>query len=121
MSVEPADFAAWTRKTLIQMVLAMPVITVRVIGSYDIDEDGFCDGEDTCPWVSNPEQNDDVCANGIQMFADFDTFEGSWYEIGRQIGQTYPDSIIDFANTFTIVLEVLGPLGWTSAELLRCN
>ncbi len=82
-------------------------------GSYDIDEDGYCDGEDACPWVYNPQQNEDVCANGIQMFTHFNTFEGSWYEIGRQIGNSYPDSVIDFANTFSIVLQVLGPPGWT--------
>lgn len=83
------------------------------IGAYDIDIDGFCDGEDTCPWVYNPGQEDEGCTNGIQRIAGFDTFEGSWYEIGRQIGNTYPDNIIDFANTFSIIVEVLGPPGWT--------
>ena len=85
-------------------------------GAYDIDEDGFCDGEDTCPWVSNPEQNDDVCANGIQMFTQFDTFEGTWQEIGRQIAHTYPDNILDFAHTFSIVLYYYGPSGWTPQD-----
>jgi len=82
-------------------------------GGYDIDDDGFCDGEDTCPYVPNPDQQDDVCTSGVQMFARFDTFEGSWQEIGQQVAHTYPDNIIDFANTFGTILEVLGPPGWT--------
>jgi len=82
-------------------------------GGYDIDDDGFCDGEDTCPYVPNPDQQDDVCTSGVQMFASFNTFEGSWQEIGQQVAHTYPDNIIDFANTFGTILEVLGPPGWT--------
>jgi len=82
-------------------------------GGYDMDEDGYCDGEDNCPWVNNPDQNAEVCTGGIQMFTKFDTFEGTWSEIGRQIGNAYPDNIIDFANIFTVVLEAMGPPGWT--------
>lgn len=82
-------------------------------GLYDTDEDGFCDGEDTCPTVYNPAQNDNVCANSIQMFTHFDTFEGNWYEIGRQVGSSYPDNIIEFASIFTIVLGAMGPPGLT--------
>ena len=82
-------------------------------GVYDIDEDGFCDGEDNCPYVPNPDQLDDVCTNGIQKLARFDTFEGSWQEIGQQVAHTYADNIIDFANIFSSILEVVGPPGWT--------
>ena len=82
-------------------------------GGYDMDGDGICDGDDNCPFVPNSDREDDVCINGIQKFARFDTFEGSWQEIGEQVARTYADNIIDFANTFGIILEVLGPPGWT--------
>jgi len=42
-------------------------------------------------------------------------FSGSWYEIGRQIGRTYPEHIISFANTMGFVLVFAGPQrGWTA-------
>jgi len=41
-------------------------------------------------------------------------FSGSWYEIGRQIGLTYPESIVSFGLTMQTVLMFAGPgQGWT--------
>lgn len=44
-------------------------------------------------------------------------FSGSWYEIGRQVGMTYPEHIISFANTMSMVLVFAGPhRGWTAEK-----
>ena len=83
-------------------------------GGKDLDGDGFCDNDDSCPTVPNPEQNDDICQNKIEKFAPVAVFKGSWYDIGRQVGRTFPDSIIDFSNIMRTVLNYVGPgHGWT--------
>jgi hypothetical protein len=85
-------------------------------GARDTDGDGICDGDDNCAYVPNPDQQDsdgdgygDVCSEGIDKIAPISTFKGSWYEIGRQIGQTYPDNIIDFGIIMAMVLDGYGP------------
>ena len=86
-------------------------------GGFDKDADGICDGEDNCPTVPNPDQNDNVCLNKIEKFAPVGIFKGSWYDIGRQIGQAFPDSIIDFSNTMRLVITFVGPgHGWTAQK-----
>lgn len=43
------------------------------------------------------------------------SFQGTWEEIGRQVGETYPDYIIDFGKTMGMVLMFAGPgSGWTA-------
>jgi MYXO-CTERM domain-containing protein len=96
-------------------------------GAYDIDGDGICDGDDNCPGTRNPDQMDsngdgfgDLCANGIDQIAPIETFTGSWREIGRQVGRTFPDNIIDFGKTMDWVLNDLGLSpghGWTPQTL----
>ena len=45
------------------------------------------------------------------------SFKGNWYEIGRQIGTTYPEYIIDFGNIMGMVLIFAGPgKGWTALK-----
>ena len=86
-------------------------------GGFDKDADGICDGDDNCPTVPNPDQNDNVCLNKIEKFAPVGVFKGSWYDIGRQIGQAFPDSIIDFSNTMRLVITFVGPgHGWTAQK-----
>lgn len=89
-------------------------------GLYDIDEDGLCDDDDNCPGIYNPDQTDsdgdgngDLCLNGIEKFAPVKSFTGSWYEIGRQVGQTFPDNIIQFGEIMSDVLSYVAPEGWT--------
>jgi hypothetical protein len=90
-------------------------------GQMDTDEDGLCDNDDNCPGIYNPDQTDsdsdgngDLCSNRIEKFAPVKGFSGSWYEIGRQIGRTFPDNIIEFGYVFGSVLVYLGPgNGWT--------
>jgi len=72
-------------------------------GQYDIDEDGFCDSEDTCFSVANPEQEEDVCINNIPMFSRYASFKGSYQDIGRQVAHTYPDLIIALADIFMML------------------
>jgi hypothetical protein len=63
------------------------------------------------------------CSNNIHC-ADIDSlvvkttpvayFEGSWFEIGRRIGTTYPEYISEFGKTMKTVLFFAGPgKGWT--------
>jgi hypothetical protein len=86
-------------------------------GAYDQDGDGICDGDDTCPSVSNPGQNTDVCINKVEKFASMGVFKGSWYEIGQQVGRAYPDYIISFSNTMKSILPYLSPgHGWTAQK-----
>jgi len=86
-------------------------------GGFDKDSDGICDKDDNCPTVPNPDQNDNVCLNKIEKFAPVGVFKGSWYDIGRQIGQAFPDSIIDFSNTMRLVITFVGPgHGWTAQK-----
>lgn len=86
-------------------------------GGFDKDSDGICDKDDNCPTVPNPDQDDSVCINNIEKFAPVGVFKGSWYEIGRQIGQAFPDSIIDFSNTMRLVMTFVGPgHGWTAQK-----
>jgi len=41
-------------------------------------------------------------------------FKGSWYEIGRQVGKTYPEYVIEFGRIMNMVLFFAGPgSGWT--------
>ena len=75
-------------------VLAMPVITAAAAGRWIIDSDGLCDGDDNCPTAPNPFQEDtdgdgygDECSGAIDRTAPISTFSGTWYEIGRQVGQ----------------------------------
>jgi len=89
-------------------------------GFRDYDGDGICDGDDNCLAVPNPDQKDsdrdgkgDVCPNGLDKIAPLATFRGSWYEIGRQVGQTYPDNIIEFGTIMGDVLEGYAPPDWT--------
>jgi len=92
-----------------------------VSGQYDVDGDDICDNVDNCPGIYNPDQTDsdsdgdgDLCSNGIPEFAPVKSFTGSWYEIGRQVGRTFPDNIIEFGNIMTEVLFYTGPRnGWT--------
>jgi len=43
------------------------------------------------------------------------SFSGTWEEIGRQIGRTYPDYIMDFGRIMSFVLVMAGPgKGWTA-------
>lgn len=43
------------------------------------------------------------------------SFSGTWEEIGLQIGQTYPDYIMDFGKIMGFVLLMAGPgNGWTA-------
>ncbi|MCP4196144.1 MAG: hypothetical protein GY762_03260 [Proteobacteria bacterium] len=97
-------------------------------GAYDIDGDGLCDGNDNCPGTRNPDQLDsngdgfgDLCANGIDKIAPIETFKGTWHEIGRQVGRTFPDNIIDFGKTMDWVLyDGIGASpghGWTPQTL----
>jgi hypothetical protein len=86
-------------------------------GGFDKDSDGICDTDDNCPTVPNPDQNDNICLNKIEKFAPVGVFKGSWYDIGRQIGQAFPDSIIDFSNTMRLVITYVGPgQGWTAQK-----
>ena len=86
-------------------------------GGFDKDADGICDKDDNCPTVPNPDQNDNVCLNKIEKFAPVGVFKGSWYDIGRQIGRAFPDSIIDFSNTMRLVITFVGPgHGWTAQK-----
>ena len=86
-------------------------------GGFDKDSDGICDKDDNCPTVPNPEQSDNVCLNKIEKFAPVGVFKGSWYDIGRQIGRAFPDSIIDFSNTMKLVISFVGPgHGWTAQK-----
>jgi hypothetical protein len=86
-------------------------------GEFDKDSDGICDKDDNCPTVPNPDQNDNVCLNKIEKFAPAGVFKGSWYDIGRQVGQAFPDSIIDFSNTMRLVIDSFGPgHGWTAQK-----
>ena len=90
-------------------------------GQYDVDDDGYCDNDDNCPGINNPDQTDsdgdgngDLCSNRIEKFAPVKSFTGSWYEIGRQVGRTFPDNIIEFGDIMTAVLLYVGPgNGWT--------
>jgi len=51
---------------------------------------------------------------GVYKTAPVATFSGSWHEIGRQIGVTYPDQIIEFGWTMKVALLFAGPgNGWT--------
>jgi len=92
-----------------------------VSGQYDVDGDDICDNVDNCPGVYNPDQEDsdsdgngDLCSNGIPEFAPVKSFTGSWYEIGRQVGRTFPDNILEFGWIMGLVLGALGPgNGWT--------
>ena len=72
-------------------------------GQYDFDEDGYCNDADSCYSVPNPGQEGDVCVNNIPMFSRYASFEGSYYEIGRQVAHTFPDLIIYLADIFTIL------------------
>ncbi|MCX5886758.1 MAG: C45 family autoproteolytic acyltransferase/hydrolase [Proteobacteria bacterium] len=88
-------------------------------GYRDYDGDGICDGDDNCPYTPNPDQKDsdrdgkgDVCTNGLDKIAPLATFKGSWYEIGRQVGQTYPDYLIEFGSIMGDVLEGYAPPDW---------
>ncbi len=86
-------------------------------GGKDLDGDGICDNDDSCPTVPNPDQNADVCQNKVEKFASVAVFKGSWYDIGRQVGRTFPDFIIDFSNTMRAVLNYVGPgHGWTAQK-----
>ncbi len=52
--------------------------------------------------------------NGIVDVAPIAAFKGSWSEIGRQIGLTYTEQIIDFGKIMGLVLQFAGPHnGWT--------
>ncbi len=90
-------------------------------GQYDTDEDGICENDDNCPGINNPDQKDsdgdgngDLCSNRIEKFAPVKSFTGNWYEIGRQVGRTFPDNIIEFGNIMGQVLLYGGPgNGWT--------
>ena len=93
------------------------------IGVLDQDNDGLCDGEDNCPTAPNPLQEDfdsdgygDECSGAIDRIAPVSSFSGSWYEIGRQVGSTYPDNIIYFGQLFQMILGIAGPPGWTAQD-----
>ena len=89
-------------------------------GYRDYDGDGICDGNDNCLAVPNPDQKDsdndgkgDVCSQGLDKIAPLAVFKGSWYEIGRQVGQAYPDNIIEFGTIMGDVLTAYAPPDWT--------
>ncbi len=72
-----------------------------------------------CLAAFGPALKDSACA-GVDLnklvveTASITSFKGSWHEIGKQIGKTYPEYIIDFGNTMKIVLIFAGPgHGWT--------
>jgi len=92
-------------------------------GALDIDSDGLCDGDDNCPTAPNPLQKDfdsdgygDECSGAIDRIAPVASFSGTWYEIGRQVGSTYPDNIIQFGQLFQFILVNVGPPGWTAQD-----
>ena len=79
-------------------------------GQYDLDGDGICDKDDNCFSVPNPDQEDsdgdgygNVCTNKVPLYSPFNSFKGSYEEIGRQIGQTYPHLILWLSDVFTIL------------------
>ena len=56
-----------------------------------------------------------AAAPGVFKTAPEATFSGNWHEIGRQVGITYPDQIIEFGKTMKIALIFAGPgNGWTA-------
>jgi hypothetical protein len=58
-----------------------------------------------------------AAAPGVYKTAPVATFSGSWHEIGRQIGGTYPDQVIEFGWTMKIALLFAGPgKGWTAQD-----
>jgi|GEM_PF-628292 len=92
-------------------------------GTLDQDSDGLCDDDDNCPTAPNPLQEDfdsdgygDECSGAIDRIAPISSFSGTWYEIGRQVGSTYPDNIIYFGQLFQEVLYYAGPSGWTAQD-----
>jgi hypothetical protein len=92
-------------------------------GEYDQDSDGLCDAEDNCPTAPNPLQEDadsdgygDECSGAIDRTAPIATFRGTWYEIGRQVGSTYPDNIIYFGQLFQLILPSYVPSAWTPQD-----
>ncbi len=86
-------------------------------GQFDLDGDTICDGEDNCPAVPNPAQNDNVCLNNIEKFAPVGVFTGSWFEIGQKVSWAYADFIISFSNTFKSIMPYLSPEhGWTAQK-----
>jgi hypothetical protein len=65
-----------------------------------------------------------VLAFNSNAFADVDDiivetapvarFKGNWQEIGRQVGHTYPEYIIEFGNLMNMILFFAGPgSGWS--------
>jgi len=80
-------------------------------GQYDLDGDGICDNADNCFGVPNPDQKDsdgdgygDVCINNVPLYSRFNSFKGSYEEIGRQIAQTYPHHILWLSDVFSAVV-----------------
>lgn len=92
-------------------------------GVYDLDSDEWCDGDDNCPTAPNPLQEDtdddgngNECSGAIDRIAPIASFSGAWYEIGRQVGRTYSDNIIQFGQLFQMILGGYGPPGWTPQD-----
>jgi len=92
-------------------------------GALDQDSDGLCDGDDNCPTAPNPLQVDtdndsygDECSGAIDRIAPIENFTGTWREIGRQVGSTYPDNIIYFGQLFQEILSYSELSGWTPQD-----
>ena len=90
-------------------------------GQFDQDEDGICDGADTCPSTPNPDQKDgngdgigDVCVGKIEKYAPLAVFKGSWREMGHQAGFKYAHLILSFGTIFGPVVDILKPEKWTA-------
>lgn len=59
-----------------------------------------------------------LCASAVQAAtpprqAPEAAFQGTWYDIGQQIGLTWPEYIADFAGDMSVALHFAGPAGWT--------